>query len=95
MNTTVFTCRPSTGGPVFVGSYAHGENVEPWEPDVGNMIAARTGTVTVQARITSAIDRKYEAEVTGFENWHEYAYKNLKPGDQINLTYEQLFGCSR
>ena len=78
-----------------MGSYAHGENVEPWEPAVGNMIATRTGTVTMQARITSAIDRKYKAEVTGFENWNEYAYKDLKPGDQINLTYEQLFGCSR
>lgn len=95
MNAAVFASRPSTVGPVFAGSYAHGENVAPWEPAVGNMISARAGTVTVQARITSAIDRKYKAEIIGFENWSRYAYQNLAPGDQIDLTYEQLFGCSR
>lgn len=95
MNAVSFANRPTSTGPVFVGSYVPGESVEPWEPATGNMVSAHAGTVTVLARIIAASDRKYKAEVIGFENWNEYTYKDLTPGIQIDLTYEQLFGCSR
>lgn len=94
-NPVSFDNRPEMAGPVFVASYVPGENVEPWEPAAGNTVSAHVGAVTVLARITAAIDRKYQAEIIGFENWNEYAYKNLTPGMRIDLTYEQLFGCAR
>lgn len=47
------------------------------------------------ARINTAVERKYSAEVLGFDNWNEYSYEGIKPGDQIALIYDNIFGCSR
>ena len=94
-NTVKFELRPSSAGPVFVGSYAPGDTVDIWEPEVGNTVTTHVGQVAILARITTVDARKYGAEIMGFEKHDDYEFQGMKPGDGIEFSYEYIFSCSR
>ena len=87
--------RPASSGPVFVASYNFGDEINNWEPEAGNSVTLHSGSITVLARITSALSRQYIGAIIGFEGHDEYEFNGLKPDDEFEFNYENLFGVSK
>lgn len=87
--------RPDVIGPVFVASYNFGDKIDNWEPEIGNSVSLHSGSITVLARITSVSSRKYIGQITGFEGYDEYEFNGLKPEDELEFNYDNVFGVSR
>lgn len=94
MNELTFDLRGDLTSPVFAGGYQFGENIGPWEPEPGNMVALKAGEVTVLARIIEAQQRQYLGNIIGFED-HDIVFKGKKAGDVVSFGYEHLRSCSR
>lgn len=90
-----FDLRPSSAGPLRMGSCQPGAIISDWEPAVGDTASLHAEGVTIFTRITSAIDRQYKAEIIGFARWEAEYFKGKKAGDAVEFSYAQAFGFGR
>ena len=94
-NTIDLERRSASIGPIFVASYNFGDKIDNWEPEVGNSVSLHSGSITVLARITSASSRKYIGKIVGFEGYDDYEFNGLKPEDELEFNYDNVFSVSR
>jgi hypothetical protein len=90
-----FDVRPASSGPIRFETHAPGRQITEWEPAAGDTASLHLEGVTIFVRITDAKDRKYTAEIVGFERHDNETFKGLKPGDVVNFSYSQAFGFGR
>lgn len=84
-----------SAGPVYGKTHLIGEEqIDPWPPEVGNVINLKAGGQYILVRILNVNGETYTGQIMGFEN-NEPSYKSKQLGDTIAFTYDHIFVISR
>jgi len=84
-----------SAGPVYGKTHLIGEEqIDPWPPEVGNVINLKCEGQYILVRILNVNGQTYTGQIMGFEN-NEPSLGDKELGDMIEFNYEHIFVISR
>lgn len=70
------------------------ELIDPWPPEVNNVVNLKSEGQYILVRITAVNGQSYSGQIMGFEN-HNPRFQDKELGDMIDFEFQHIFIISR